>query len=250
MDDSVSIIVPFFNDNDTINRTISSILCQSYQNFEIIICVDRGSELPMLKSQDPRIVIIQNTLDRGAGLARYSAILFSRYNYLAFIDSDDEWEASKLESQLEHMRETGSEFSFTGYSTQKNGQTIARYVPVGQFTLERFLRKEITICCSSVIFKKSPFLPITPPHLPKRNDYQMWFPILQYLTERRKVMTYLPEVKTVRHLHNSNLTRNKLVLPFYNYKFYKLVLGKHRSAFYYTLLNAFNTFKRVLIRGA
>lgn len=61
----ISVIIPTFNAEKTVSRTVESILKQSYQNFEIILCDDCSTDntwkvLNELKNTDSRIYIYKN----------------------------------------------------------------------------------------------------------------------------------------------------------------------------------------------
>ena len=119
----VSIITPAYNSDEFLPTTIDSVLNQSHQLFELIIIEDMGSKPTSLNITDPRIRILKNTLERGAGVARYVGIKNSKYPLIAFIDSDDIWHKTKLADQIEYMKKFDMSFSFTGYQTSKNNNS-------------------------------------------------------------------------------------------------------------------------------
>jgi glycosyltransferase involved in cell wall biosynthesis len=88
-----------------IERSVRSVLQQTYQNLEIIV-VDDGSTddtlqiLQKLQHEDHRLKILQQEKNLGAQAARNTGIRAATALYIAFLDSDDEWLASKLEKQL------------------------------------------------------------------------------------------------------------------------------------------------------
>lgn len=106
MQSLVSIIIPTYNRETTISRSINSVLTQSYTNFELII-VDDGSTdntIEIVNSyKDERIKLIRLGKNCGANVARNKGICAAKGEYIAFQDSDDEWVKSKLESQLKYM---------------------------------------------------------------------------------------------------------------------------------------------------
>ncbi|MDE5599042.1 MAG: glycosyltransferase family 2 protein [Lachnospiraceae bacterium] len=106
MKEMVSIIVPTYNREKEIGRAIHSILQQTYEQYEIIV-VDDGStdntREVVEKIEDKRIRYIQLEQNQGAGHARNVGVQAARYDYIAFLDSDDEWFPNKLELQMRKM---------------------------------------------------------------------------------------------------------------------------------------------------
>ena len=104
----VSVIIPFFNRSHTIERCLISVQQQTCEDFECLI-VNDGSQPPESQSlrstvaelQDHRFQIIEMSKNLGGGAARNQGIERARGEYVAFLDSDDEWLPQKLEKQLE-----------------------------------------------------------------------------------------------------------------------------------------------------
>ena len=89
----VSIILPYYDKKEFIKETINSILNQTYQNFEIIIIDDELSDnskeiLDKVKNLDPRIIILKNLKNMGAGYSRNEGIKIAKGEFLAFCDCD------------------------------------------------------------------------------------------------------------------------------------------------------------------
>ena len=101
----ISVVIPAFNVEATIAETLESIIHQTFRDVEIII-VDDGStdKTPHIIASysDPRIRMFRQ-VNRGLAGARNSGIHLSRGNYVAFCDSDDIWEAEKLDLHFEHL---------------------------------------------------------------------------------------------------------------------------------------------------
>ena len=104
----VSVIIPTYNREKTIRRSIESILNKTYQDFEIIV-VDYGSvdnTYEVVKSiDDNRIVYVKHEVNKGPSIARNTGIFTAKGDIIAFQDSDDEWFSYKLELQLNTMKE-------------------------------------------------------------------------------------------------------------------------------------------------
>lgn len=106
VDALVSVIIPVYNRENTIKRAIDSVLCQTYTNLELII-VDDGSTDNTVKVvkeyTDQRIKLICQRKNGGANKARNIGIASAKGEYIAFQDSDDEWIADKLVTQIRAM---------------------------------------------------------------------------------------------------------------------------------------------------
>jgi glycosyltransferase involved in cell wall biosynthesis len=101
-----SIIVPAFNVEATMKRTLNALLAQTYSSFEIII-VDDGSTddtnlIASQFSQDPRVRLFRQS-NRGLAGARNSGIALARGDIIGFCDADDLWVPEKLARHVAHL---------------------------------------------------------------------------------------------------------------------------------------------------
>ena len=99
MNPTISVIMPCYNRADLIRKSISSVLDQTYKDFELIV-VDDGSTDNSLKVigsiKDSRIKVISQE-NKGPSAARNTGIKNARGKYIAFLDSDDNWDKTFLE---------------------------------------------------------------------------------------------------------------------------------------------------------
>jgi glycosyltransferase involved in cell wall biosynthesis len=108
----VSVVIPVFNGERFIGRTLDSVLSQTYQPVEVVV-VDDGStdQTPHIveaaAARDDRIrsVRIQNS---GVGAARNCGIRQARGELIAPLDADDLWHPQKLALQVEVMRNSSA----------------------------------------------------------------------------------------------------------------------------------------------
>ena len=96
-----SVVIPSFNSAHTIERALKSVFNQTFTNFEIIIIdngsTDNGIEIINKLTNDIRLKIIKQK-NQGISFARNTGIRNAQYEYIAFLDSDDEWESKYLET--------------------------------------------------------------------------------------------------------------------------------------------------------
>lgn len=97
----ISVVIPLYNKEMYIRRTVDSVLNQSFQNFELIIIdssTDRSTDIVKLYN-DPRIIHIVRDRTRAAQ-ARNLGVQLAHSEYIAFIDADDEWSPDHLETLM------------------------------------------------------------------------------------------------------------------------------------------------------
>lgn len=130
----VSVVMPVYNAQATMHRSIDSVLQQSHAHLELIL-VNDGSrdDSPAIMDdyarQDPRIVAIHQA-NGGVAAARNRGLQAARGSHVAFLDSDDWWAHDKLAQQLEHMRRTGARVCYTAYQRiAEDGKPLAAVVP-------------------------------------------------------------------------------------------------------------------------
>jgi glycosyltransferase involved in cell wall biosynthesis len=111
----VSVVLPTYNRASCLERSIRSVLNQTWQDLELII-VDDGStdhtqEL-VSSVEDQRICYVKTMINRGAGAARNYGIARAQGTYVAFQDSDDVWRPNKLELQIKTLQENDAGFCY------------------------------------------------------------------------------------------------------------------------------------------
>lgn len=114
----VSIIIPFYNRSAETQRAIKSVLKQTHKNIEIILIND-GSEEDVSgiekMAKKHNLVLLKNEKNSGASVARNLGIRAATGDYIAFLDSDDEFLKDKLEVQLQYMVASKAKISHTSY---------------------------------------------------------------------------------------------------------------------------------------
>lgn len=100
----ISIVVPFYKGEKYIEKTIDSILHQSFQNFELLIINDGSPDattdfFDKIAQKDSRIVILHKD-NGGVACARQFGIANAKGEFIAFCDQDDLWLPEKLTKQI------------------------------------------------------------------------------------------------------------------------------------------------------
>ena len=178
----ISIIIPYFKKKEFFEKTIHSVLNQTYSNFEIFIVYDDESKddldfVKKISELDSRINLIVNNQNLGAGQSRNIAIKHSNGEYIAFIDADDLWHQDKLLMQIEFMQSNNYYISHTSYDiiNEKEDKISSRKVQT--LTYDQLL-KSCDIGLSTVILKKNLLNDdILFPELKTKEDYVLWLKI-------------------------------------------------------------------------
>jgi len=102
----VSVIIPTYNRVGVLYYALYSVLNQTLQDFEIFVVDDASTDATqefMAGINDPRVHYIRFETNRKAAAARNAGMERARGEYIAFLDSDDEWWPTKLERQVAIM---------------------------------------------------------------------------------------------------------------------------------------------------
>jgi glycosyltransferase involved in cell wall biosynthesis len=100
----ISVVIPAFDAGRFIGRAIDSVLAQTYRDYDIIV-VDDGSidnTAEVVKTYGSKVSYIYQE-NAGDGAARNAGIKAAKGEWIAFLDSDDEWLPEKLQLQMEML---------------------------------------------------------------------------------------------------------------------------------------------------
>jgi|TARA_Y100000310_G_scaffold31282_5_gene29692 glycosyltransferase involved in cell wall biosynthesis len=177
----ISVIIPTFNRAHTLPRALDSVMVQTLQSMEIII-VDDGStdETNAVLADYPGLCIISQD-NRGVSAARNVGIEKAGGEWLAFLDSDDEWLKEKLENQWDAICNDDKLICHTEEIWIRNGQRVnpmKKHQKFGGMIYERCLPLCV-ISPSSVMIHRSVFedVGVFDESLEVCEDYDLWLRI-------------------------------------------------------------------------
>ena len=196
----VSIIMPLYNCGQYIEASIRSVLAQTYREWELLVVDDSSTDGSLqtalaLQQDDPRIRVLRQERRSGAATARNWALREARGRWIAFLDSDDQWEPAKLERQIAFMERHDYAFSYTTYQElNEHKQPIGKLV-TGPWRITRW--GMYAFCwpgCLTVMYdvEKVGLVQIKPIH--KNNDYALWLKVI------RKADCYLLDECLARYM--------------------------------------------------
>lgn len=183
--DLVSIIMPSYNCGEYVEQTIRSVQAQTYQNWEIIFVDDCSKDdtvarVMALKEQDNRISLYHNVGNSGAAVSRNAALRHANGRWVAFLDSDDLWEPTKLEKQVKFMEDNGYKFSYTCYAEMNSEGNETGVVVSGPQIISK--KKMFAFCwpgCLTVMYDANEIGLVQIEDIKKNNDYAMWLKVCQ-----------------------------------------------------------------------
>jgi glycosyltransferase involved in cell wall biosynthesis len=147
----VSIIIPTYNREYLIAKTLDSILIQTYENWECIVVDDSSTDgtdklLNEYIRRDKRFTYLTNVRAKGAQGARNTGIVKSKGNWIVFLDSDDVLTSSSISDRL------------FAYEEHKDLDAILVYGDFTNYTFPKiigdgksFLSKNLALCSFSVM---------------------------------------------------------------------------------------------------
>jgi glycosyltransferase involved in cell wall biosynthesis len=210
----VSVIIPTYNSSRFLTEAVSSVLAQTFSDFEILV-IDDGStdETQDVMRQYGSPVRCIHQQNSGVAVARNRGITESRGRYVAFLDADDTWLPDKLELQMNALSsDSGAGFcysAFTVVDSDLNPVRLNHSKRHGSALEDLLLRGNVvgsicTVLCERALFDK---LGGFDAGLSQCADWDMWVRMAAH-TE----FTYIDEpLVTYRH-HNSMMSRNAALL--------------------------------------
>ena len=219
-----SVVIPVYNKGPHIHRSISSVLNQTFHNFELILVDDASTDNSLEeinKFTDKRIRLFQrNEPGPGGYAARNLGIEKANGKWIAFLDADDEWYPVHLDKMYELQKKYPDiYFMSCGWQKQKEGNNVTneffkQFYQKGEFTINvsEYLKFGITkmlpvwtsVAC---IKKSSPIaLNLFPADLEAKRggDLHAWLKIICY----HKKMAWSNHIGAIYHIDSINMVTN------------------------------------------
>lgn len=121
----ISVIIPTYNRAHLISRAIDSVINQTYENWELLIVddasTDNTEEVVKIYVSDSRIKYIKAKKNGGNAVARNLGVNTASGNYIAFVDSDDEYHPDYLSKALSKLKTASKDVYFLWAGTKTVG---------------------------------------------------------------------------------------------------------------------------------
>lgn len=181
----ISVVIPAYNCERFIGKTLDSVLNQTYENLEAIVVNDCSTDLTeeivkQYAEKDKRVRYLKNAKNCGVSYSRNLGVRQATGEWIALVDSDDYWQREKLTQQMERIGQTnGFMCSTARILIDEEGRPLGRTIPVPDMITYEMLLRTNYIVCSSVLVKKSILNEFPMDHDELHEDYVCWLQISQ-----------------------------------------------------------------------
>jgi glycosyltransferase involved in cell wall biosynthesis len=214
MGDRISVIIPTHRRVKELERSLKSVVMQTYENIEIIIINDYPPDREAIEAAyrnfDFRIRIVHNEHNMGAPASRNRGIEESSGNLITLLDDDDVWNPSKLEKQV-NLLEADPNLGFVGCGYHDEWLEKDRYPNLRGRIDEQLLVSFSNIETSTIMIRRPVLEEVGPIDitLPSEQNHDFFYRISK-VTE----FDYVPEVLVVKKAPEKQISRspkNKIV---------------------------------------
>lgn len=198
---AVSVVIPVHNRAWAIRRAVDSVIAQKSQPVEIIVVDDASTDdtRDLLKAYGQKITVISQTENKGVSAARNLGILHASGNWIALLDSDDQWKEDRLSHQIAYLKKNpfyeilqcdeiwirnGKRVNKRRYHEKKEGWIWAD-------SLERCMISPSCVMISKKLLEKHGLFDML---MPACEDYDLWLRIT-----RQHLVGLNPEADVVRY---------------------------------------------------
>ena len=244
-----SIIIPYFKKKKYFEKTINSILKQSYKNFEIIIIYDDNDKTDInfvkdIKNLDKRIKLIINSKNIGAGSSRNKGINKSSGRYICFIDADDVWKKNKLSLQINFMKKNKYLATHTSYEIINTKDKIIGKRFANKLSDFNNLLSSCDIGLSTVILDKKILKKnVKFGNIKTKEDYVLWLKIL-----KNKITFYSINKNLTQWRDTPNSLSSSFLQKIMDaFRVYNQYMGfNYLKSIYFVLLLSINYFRKII----
>jgi glycosyltransferase involved in cell wall biosynthesis len=230
---AVSVIIPTYNRAPLLPRALDSVLAQTYADFEVLVVDDGSSDATaevLARYSDDRVRVLRHPVNRGVGAARNFGLREARGDFIAFLDSDDEWLPDKLALQLARFRALGEDVGlvYSGMESVSGDGTRSAREPAfaGDVYREMLRRNVIEGGGSNAVIRREVVSRVGffDEDIPAIEDYEYWLriarlyrvdyvrdPLIRYYDPRpRRSETADAEARRSRDVASNRSARDRL----------------------------------------
>lgn len=208
----ISVLLPIYNGEDYLEKSINSVLEQTFKDFELLIgfngTLDNSKNI-VKKYNDTRIKIFDYGDDKGKAKTLNKLIKETKYDILALQDHDDIWVNNKLEKQLKYINDYDIIGSFISYIDENGDHIGSPNISIEhKDIIYKSLNGDNNIANTSAIFKKESAILVNgwSESIDGIEDFDFWLKLIK--TDKK--FFNIPEKLVLHRVHkNSNFNNNK-----------------------------------------
>ena len=238
----ISIIMAAYNAENTIGQAITSVIQQTYTDFELIIINDCSTDRTVdvineFVKKDARIRLTNNSKNMGVSYTRKHGLDEAKGSWIAILDSDDLWLPEKLAKQVEFQKKTNADLLYTGSGFMNvDGKQINWKLNVPEVITYRQLLKQNLLSNSSALVRKDLYEKYYAVGDDMHEDFAIWLQIL-----RNGIKAYgINEPLLVYRLDDKSKSGNKFNAAMMNWNTYRYIGLNVLEAVYYEFWYAIN----------
>lgn len=210
-----SVVIPAYNAARHIAEALTSVLAQTIDNYEIIVVNDGSPDTPQLEKQiEPFLndIIYIKRPNGGPAAARNTGIVAARGEYIAFLDSDDQWVPTHLMKMMGTLERDptldllyGDTVNF-GDVPREGGTTMGANPSEGLATFESLVLCKCTVISSTVVARRQALIDagLFDESFIQAEDFDLWARVA-YSGGR---IDYRKDIHARRRIHETNLTND------------------------------------------
>jgi teichuronic acid biosynthesis glycosyltransferase TuaG len=218
----VSVVMPVYNADKFLRKSIDSVLRQTHRALELIAVDDCSDDqswalIEEYAAADDRVRAIRLDTNGGVAAARNVGVAAASGSHVAFLDSDDWWDLRKLELQLRQMIQSGERVSYTSYDrVTEDGALLSRVRPPASVSFKDMLKSN-RICHSTGMYDRS--LGDTPFQAVGHEDYVFWLEMVR--RAGRAIRVGDPEPLAWYVVRSGSVSANKLMAARWQWRIYR-----------------------------
>ena len=215
----ISIVSPIYNSEKYLGEMLRSVENQTFINWELILIDDRSTDnswQKIKKYRNPKIKIVRNKKNLGAGISRNVGTKLAKGRYITFLDSDDLWDKNFLKKTLQFIKYNNYDFVFTSYYWMNEKGIVKGIFEVPNKINYNEILKSNPISCLTRMYDTKNLGKIYSPSLKIRQDYIFCLNILKKIDYAFGLNIPL----AFRRLRSNSLSNNKFSSAKYQFLVY------------------------------
>lgn len=227
-----SVVIPCYNSEEFIEKTLKSVLRQDFSDYEIVISDDGSTDntLDVIKNLigefgDRQVTILQTETRTGPGGARNRGVAKAKGNWICFLDADDIWYLNKL-SVIKHYIDTNPHVDIVCHSQiwrSPDKSYVVNYKKIFDDSVHPFisLLRRNCIGTSAVCISRTELLKEKgfDTKLFNNQDYDLWLRLATHCQ-----LGFVEESLGEYNIRKEGISRNHLR----RYRFLLIIVWKHR----------------------